>query len=74
MRVLVMNSMETKYYSICADEQLLDFVGYRNELAMLSMTLALLNNRLHAIKPLDVDVNNITYWQRFCLMYRKGKK
>ncbi|GAA5811478.1 hypothetical protein MFLAVUS_004915 [Mucor flavus] len=74
MRVLVMNSMETKYYSICADEQLLDFVGYRNELAMLSMTLALLNNRLHAIKPLDVDVNNITYWQRFCLMYRKGQQ
>lgn len=73
MRVLVMNSMETEYYSICSDPQLLDFVGYRNELSMLSMTLALLKNRLHALElPLDVDMNNITYWQRFCLMYRSG--
>lgn len=73
MRVLVMNSVETEYYSICADTQLLEFVGYRNELSMLSMTLALLKSRLHALKTVSFEVDEkLTECQKFALMYRAG--
>lgn len=69
-----MNSAETEYYSICADSQLLEFVGYRNELSMLSMTLALLKSRLHALKTVSFTVDeSISEWQKFSLMYRSGK-
>lgn len=74
MRVLVMNRMETEYYSACTNTDLLDFVGYRNELSMLSMTLALLTHRLRAIKNITYTVDDeIKYWQKFSLMYRAGK-
>lgn len=74
MRVLVMNRMETEYYSTCTDANLLNFVGYRNELSMLSMTLALITHRLRAIRNTTFTVNDDTkHWQKFSLMYRAGK-
>lgn len=74
MRVLVMNSMETEHYAICADAHLLDFVGYRNEITMITMTLALLKSKLHAIKSVQLETEHIPYWQQFALMYRAGRE
>ncbi|CAO3648430.1 unnamed protein product [Mucor fragilis] len=74
MRVLVMNSMETEHYAICADAHLLDFVGYRNEITMITMTLALLKSKLHAIKSVQLETEHIPYWQQFALMYRAGQQ
>lgn len=67
-----MNSMETELYAACTDAHLLDFVGYRNEITMMSMTLALLKSKLHAIKSVDLETEHIPYWQKFALMYRAG--
>ncbi|CAO0790009.1 unnamed protein product [Mucor circinelloides] len=74
MRVLVMNSIETEHYAICADARLLDFVGYRNEITMISMTLSLLKSKLHAIKSVHLETEHIPYWQKFALMYRTGQE
>lgn len=73
MRVLVMNSIETEYFAICADANLLDFVGYRNEITMISMTLSLLKSKFHALKSVQLENEHIPYWQKFALMYRAGK-
>lgn len=74
MRVLVMNGIETQHYSVCADAELLDFVGYRNELSMLSMTLAILKSRSQALKTHRFVVDDsLTYTQKCALMYRSGK-
>ncbi|KAI8378000.1 uncharacterized protein BYT42DRAFT_496811 [Radiomyces spectabilis] len=62
------------YYSSCNDSQLLSFVGFRNELAMLSTTRALLQSRLQAIKSVALDRQNATWWQKFALMYRDGQE
>lgn len=73
MRVLVMNGIEMEHYSICADAEYLDFVGYRNELSMLAMTLAILKSRLQALRSTNFVVDdNLPYWQKFALMYRSG--
>lgn len=70
-----MNSMETAYYANCNDSKFLDMVGYRNELSTLSMILALLKNRLLALKSVTLDTSdNIPPWQKYSLMYRSGKK
>ncbi|CAO3697257.1 unnamed protein product [Rhizopus stolonifer] len=75
MRVLVMNSMETACYKDCSNSALLEKVGYRNELSMLSMTLALLKARLFALKSVTLDVSdNIRPWQKYALMYRSGQE
>lgn len=72
MRVLVMNPLETQYYANCSDAQLLDFVGYRNEISMISMTTAMLKSKLHALKSVQLPTDNLPYWQKFALMYRAG--
>lgn len=72
MRVLMMNPLEVKYYANCSDSTLYEFIGYRNELAMLNMTIALLQNRLLAIQKLSVDRTHLKPWQRFIFMYRDG--
>lgn len=73
MRVLVMNSMETEHFAFCTDTNLLDFVGYRNEITMISMTLSLLKSKLYALKSVKLGNELIPYWQKFALMYRAGK-
>ncbi|KAG0168983.1 hypothetical protein DFQ28_005287 [Apophysomyces sp. BC1034] len=73
MRVLVMNDNETLNYTKCTDGSLLDFVGYRNELAMLIMTNTLLGSRLHAIERVALDRHQATWWQHYALMYRDGQ-
>ncbi|KAL1932934.1 hypothetical protein VTP01DRAFT_8612 [Rhizomucor pusillus] len=73
MRVLMMNPLEVKYYANCSDSTLYEFIGYRNELAMLNMTIALLQNRLLAIQKLSVDRTHLKPWQRFIFMYRDGQ-
>lgn len=73
MRVLVMNALEVQYYHGCTDTTLLDFVGYRNELSMISMVLMLLKSKLYALNSVTPDIDNMTECQRFALMYRKGK-
>lgn len=75
MRVLVMNSLETKFYSNCRDAKFLDFVGYRNELSILSMTSGLLNYRLRVLRNVQFNTDdNMAYWQKFSLMYRGGQE
>lgn len=74
MRVLVMNRLETQYYSTCTDAKLLDFVGYRNELSMLSMTAGLLSYRLRNLRSVQYTIDDsMEYWHKFSLMYRAGK-
>lgn len=73
MRVLVMNALEVQCYLNCSDSVLLDFIGYRNELSMISMVLMLLKNKLHALRSVTLEEENITESQRYALMYRRGK-
>jgi hypothetical protein len=73
MRVLVMNDIETEYYAECTDSKLLDFVGYRNELSMIAMTLAFLKIRLQSLKTVNLDNDeHMADCKKFSLMYRKG--
>ncbi|KAI8363823.1 hypothetical protein EDC96DRAFT_511847 [Choanephora cucurbitarum] len=75
MRVLVMNSMETKFYSKCTEGSLLDFIGYRNEIMALNVTISLLQGRLSALKTVVFkDESSLTSWQKYALMYRKGNQ
>ncbi|CEP16037.1 hypothetical protein [Parasitella parasitica] len=74
MRVLVMNSLETEHYAMCTDGNLLDFVGYRNEITMISMTLSLFKSKLYALKSVQLEKEHIPYWQTFALMYRAGQE
>jgi hypothetical protein len=73
MRVLVMNSLEIEYHHDCTQSKYLDFVGYRNELSMISMTMALLQSRIQNITSVSLDKSNLKEWQTFALMYRAGK-
>lgn len=73
MRVLVMNALEIQCYYNCTDTALLDFVGYRNELSMISMVLMLLKNKLFALNSVKIDEENMTECQRYAVIYRKGK-
>ncbi|KAI9488531.1 hypothetical protein BDB00DRAFT_847661 [Zychaea mexicana] len=74
MRIMVMNELELSCYQNCTDAAQLDFVGYRNEIAMLNTINALLQTRLRAIRNFTIDCKNITQWQRYALMYRKGQE
>lgn len=57
----------------CTDGKLLDFVGYRNELSMIGMTLTFLKIRLQALKVVNFNEDDrITDCKRFALMYRRG--
>lgn len=74
MRVLVMNDTEISYYANCMDATMLDFVGYRNELAMLNTTQSLLQFKLMNVQKLPVSRDQATKpWQQYALMYRDGK-
>ncbi|RCH80486.1 hypothetical protein CU098_001171, partial [Rhizopus stolonifer] len=74
MRVLVMNNMETKFYSQCTDSSLLDFVGYRNEIMTLDTVISLLQSRLRVLQSVDLTGTDLTYWQKYALMYRQGQE
>ncbi|KAI7900357.1 uncharacterized protein BX663DRAFT_439793 [Cokeromyces recurvatus] len=52
----------------------LDFVGYRNELSMISMILGLLNTRLITLTTTSIMGDDLTDCQRYALMYRKGQE
>lgn len=67
-----MNPLEVAYYANCSDPTLYDFIGYRNELAMLNMIIALLQSRLLTIQRLSIDRTNLKPWQRYVFMYRDG--
>lgn len=72
-RVLVMNATETKQYLEAAKEREdLEFVGYRNEYAMLEILQGLLNSKLFSIANPGLDIENATLWQQQALYYRKG--
>jgi len=73
-RVLVMNATETKQYLEAAKEREdLEFVGYRNEYAMLEILQGLLNSKLFSIANPGLDIENATLWQQQALYYRKGQ-
>ncbi|CDH54294.1 hypothetical protein RO3G_06808 [Lichtheimia corymbifera JMRC:FSU:9682] len=75
MRVLVMNETEISYYANCTDASMLDFVGYRNELAMLNTTQSLLQFKLMNVKRLPVSRDQAAKpWQQYALMYRDGQE
>ncbi|KAI8979311.1 hypothetical protein BDF20DRAFT_868834 [Mycotypha africana] len=74
MRVLVMNSVEMEHYKQCTNPRFIEFIGYRNELCMLSMTLQVLETKLRAIQSVDLKKDNLRDSQKFALMYRKGDK
>ncbi|KAI9319676.1 hypothetical protein BX666DRAFT_1915131 [Dichotomocladium elegans] len=75
MRVLVMNPIETQYYAECTNASEFDFIGYRNELAMLSTVQKLLQSRLMNVNNCPADRNAAaTAWQRYALMYRDGQQ
>ncbi|OAD72856.1 hypothetical protein PHYBLDRAFT_169118 [Phycomyces blakesleeanus NRRL 1555(-)] len=74
MRVLVMNQTEAKIYIQCKDSQQLEWVGYRNELAMVAMTCALLQSRLNAIRAVELNRETTRWVQRCALMYRDGQE
>ncbi|KAI9020710.1 hypothetical protein CLU79DRAFT_703687 [Phycomyces nitens] len=69
-----MNQAEADIYSQCRDPQLLEWVGYRNELAMVAMTCALLQSRLNAIRAVVLNRDTTRWVQRCALMYRDGQE
>ncbi|KAI8645188.1 hypothetical protein BD408DRAFT_339163 [Parasitella parasitica] len=69
-----MNGIETEHYATCTDGNLLDFVGYRNEITMISMTLSLFKGKLYALESVQLEKQHIPYWQKFALMYRAGQE
>ncbi|KAI9472414.1 MAG: hypothetical protein EXX96DRAFT_354937 [Benjaminiella poitrasii] len=73
MRVVVMNNIEVDYYKDCKDPAFLNFVGYRNELSMISMILALLNTRMIALTSSPITNKNLSSCEKYALMYRKGQ-
>ncbi|KAI8147792.1 hypothetical protein BJV82DRAFT_507046 [Fennellomyces sp. T-0311] len=69
-----MNELEITSYLNCTDGRFLDFVGFRNELAMLNTINALLQTRLMAIRNVILDCTNLNPHQRYALMYRQGQE
>lgn len=73
MRVLCMNSTEVAMYAQCSDIRLLDFVGFRNELAMLDTFTKLFHFRLAKLQANPVNREKATQAQKYAIMYRDGK-
>ena len=73
-RVLVMNSTETENYMSADRRELLDFVGYRNEFAMLNTLATLLNYKVQSLLRTEPDLPEPKPWQLDALEYRAGKK
>ena len=74
MRVMVMSELEISSYLNCTDGRFLDFVGFRNELAMFNTVNALLQTRLMALRKVVLDIMNPNLYQKYALMYRQGMK
>ncbi|KAG2182609.1 hypothetical protein INT44_005588 [Umbelopsis vinacea] len=72
-RVLVMNSTETENYMSADRRELLDFVGYRNEFAMLNTLATLLNYKVQSLLGTEPDVPEPKPWQQDALEYRAGQ-
>ncbi|KAI8985972.1 hypothetical protein BDB01DRAFT_721138 [Pilobolus umbonatus] len=54
---------------------LLDHVGYRNEISMLTMTANLLKSRLYSLNSLTFTENDdMKEWNKYSLMYRRGQE
>ncbi|KAI8100068.1 uncharacterized protein BX664DRAFT_255930 [Halteromyces radiatus] len=69
-----MNDTELFHYRDCTDSDRLDFISYRNELAMLSVTTILLQSRVLALKNDVINRDTPTWWQRYALIYRDGQE
>ncbi|CAO3643652.1 unnamed protein product [Cunninghamella blakesleeana] len=75
MRIFVMNSSDIYYYRDCQNSDQLEFISFRNELAMVSIFKQLLQSRLVNLKQTELDRENITtISQQFALIYRDGIK
>lgn len=72
-RVLIMNETETTVYMQADHRELLDFVGYRNELAMLEILGAMLAQKYQSLTVNEPDTGNQLHpWQQSALYYREG--
>ncbi|ORZ24753.1 hypothetical protein BCR42DRAFT_317551 [Absidia repens] len=69
-----MNDAELHHYSNCTDSNRLNFVGFRNELAMLSVTNQLIQSRIFAMNSVQLNRDHPTWWQKYALMYRDGQE
>ncbi|KAI8340520.1 hypothetical protein BC941DRAFT_348088 [Chlamydoabsidia padenii] len=69
-----MNGVELAHYEHCSDPHALEFVGFRNELAMLSVTTGLIQSRVFAMKNDQLNRVNPTWWQKYALIYRDGQE
>lgn len=77
LRVLVMKQTETERYAEeTVSEGEFEFVGYRNELAMLLMLEGMLKGKLEVLRrfgeELPEEEEGWTEWQRFAIWYREG--
>ncbi|RUP44732.1 hypothetical protein BC936DRAFT_149074 [Jimgerdemannia flammicorona] len=75
LRVLVMNRTETTRYAGVAGPDF-EFVGYRNELAMLGMLERLLGAKLDVLRRVGetlAEEEEWKEWQRFAVWYREGQ-
>ncbi|CAO3664498.1 unnamed protein product [Umbelopsis ramanniana] len=72
-RVLVMNSTETENYMSADRRELLDFVGYRNEFAMLNTLATLLNYKVQSLLGTEPELPEPKHWQLDALEYRAGQ-
>lgn len=73
MRIFVMNPSDIYYYCNCENSDQLEFISFRNEVAMLCIFKQLLQSRLINLKQPELDRENITsVSQKFALIYRNG--
>ncbi|KAI9308971.1 hypothetical protein BJ944DRAFT_155197 [Cunninghamella echinulata] len=68
-----MNDSERYYYKNCQNIHQLEFISYRNELAMLSVFKSLLHSRIMTLKQPELDRENLSTTQQFALIYRDGQ-
>lgn len=71
-RVLVMNEIETTHYLSVDQREYLDFIGYRNEYAMVETLHKLLTSKLLKLKNAELNLNAVNEWQKSAMYYRTG--
>ncbi|KAH8552248.1 hypothetical protein BGW37DRAFT_491184 [Umbelopsis sp. PMI_123] len=72
-RVLVMNNTETENYMSAHRRELLDFVSYRNEFAMLNTLATLLDYKVRSLLATEPNITSPNPWQQDALEYRAGQ-
>jgi hypothetical protein len=73
-RVLVMNNTETENYMSAHRRELLDFVSYRNEFAMLNTLATLLDYKVRSLLATEPNITSPNPWQQDALEYRAGRQ